>query len=271
MKVVLFCGGQGLRLREYAGAIPKPLVAIGSRPILWLLMRYYAHFGHREFILCLGYRGELIEQYFLEHDGADAHSLVRASGALKLTLHHRDRESWTITLVETGLEANVGQRLKAVERYLHHEQMFLANYADGLTDLALPFYLREFQQRGTIAAFVTVRPRQTFHLVSSGAGGLVDGIRSMTDVDLWMNGGFFAFKPEIFKYVGEGEELVEEPFRRLIAQRQLMTHRHLGFWACMDTFKDKQLFDEMNARADVPWEVWCQPAQGASRDVSPPC
>ena len=195
MKVVLFCGGQGLRLREYAGSIPKPLVPIGSRPILWLLMRYYAHFGHREFILCLGYRGELIEQYFLEHDGADAHSLVRASGALKLTLHHRDRESWTITLVETGLEANVGQRLKAVERYLHHEQMFLANYADGLTDLALPFYLREFQQRGTIAAFVTVRPRQTFHLVSSGAGGLVDGIRSMTDVDLWMNGGFFAFKP----------------------------------------------------------------------------
>ena len=115
MKVVLFCGGQGLRLREYAGSIPKPLVAIGSRPILWLLMRYYAHFGHREFILCLGYRGELIEQYFLEHDGADAHSLVRASGALKLTLHHRDRESWTITLVETRGAGGTDERPGCVE------------------------------------------------------------------------------------------------------------------------------------------------------------
>jgi len=233
-------------------------------------MQYYAHFGHREFILCLGYRGELIEQYLVDHEGADAQSVVRASGALELSLHRRGLGSWKITLVETGLDTNVGQRLKAVERYLHHDSAFLANYADGLTDLALPGYLREYQQRGTIAGFVSVRPRQTFHLVSSGAGGLVDGIRSMTDVDLWINRGFFAFKPDIFKYIDEGEDLVEEPFRRLIAQRQLMTYRHPGFWACMDTFKDKQLFDEMNTRADVPWEVWGQPVQAASSHVFSP-
>jgi len=233
-----------MRLREYSGVTPKPLVTIGSRPILWHLMRYYAHFGHREFILCLGYRGEAIEQYFLDHDFGDC----------------------KIALVDTGLEANVGQRLKAVERYLGQDQVFLANYADALTDLALPEYLREFHRRRTIAAFVAVRPRQTFHFVSSDASGLVDGICSMAKLDLWMNGGFFAFRREIFDYLHDGEDLVEEPFHRLIAQRQLMTHRHLGFWACMDTFKDKHAFDEMNRRGDLPWEVWRWPATGSAKE-----
>lgn len=257
-----------MRIREYAGLTPKPLVKVGSQPILWQLMRYYAHFGHREFILCLGFRGEVIEQYFLDHDDAQSHSLVSANGAWELTLHQRDIEDWKITFVETGLEATVGQRLKAVEGFLDHDPIFLANYADALTDLALPGYLLDFQQRETIAACLSVRPRQTFHLVSSDAAGQVDGIRSMTDLDLWMNGGFFAFRREIFGYIGEGEDLVEEPFQRLIAQGQLMTHRHLGFWACMDTFKDKQLFDQMTARADAPWEVWRQPATGGVRDFS---
>jgi glucose-1-phosphate cytidylyltransferase len=232
-----------MRLREHSGVTPKPLVTIGTRPILWHLMRYYAHFGHREFILCLGYRGEMIERYFVDHDAGD----------------------WKITFVPTGLETNVGQRLKAVAGYLHHDQMFLANYADALTDLALPGYLREFQQHRTVAGFVSVRPRQTFHVISSDPGGRVDGICSMADLDLWMNGGFFAFRREIFDYLGEGEDLVEEPFHRLIAQGQLMTHRHPGFWACMDTFKDKQLFDEMAARADAPWEVWRRPAAEAAK------
>jgi len=266
MKVVLFCGGQGLRIREYSGPTPKPLVTIGSRPILWHLMRYYAHFGHREFILCLGYRGEAIEQYFLDHDDAAASSVVRTGGASELTLHHADSEDWKITFVDTGLEANVGQRLKAVASYLGQDEMFLANYADGLTDLALPDYLADFQQHGAIAAFVSVRLRQTFHVVTSDANGLVDGMCSVTDLDLWMNGGFFAFRRQIFDYVGDGEELVEAPFHRLMAQGKLTTHRHLGFWACMDTFKDKQLFDELNARSDAPWEVWRKPSKECAKD-----
>lgn len=263
-----------MRLREHSGVTPKPLVTVGSRPILWHLMRYYAHFGHREFILCLGYRGEAIEQYFLDHDGGSP-SRVRRTGAREFTLRHPDTGDWKITFVDTGLETNVGQRLKAVEGYLHRDRMFLANYADALTDLALPGYLREFQQRRTIAAFVSVRPRQTFHVVSSNADGRVDGIRSMADLDLWMNGGFFAFRREIFDYLGTGEELVEESFHRLIAQDQLMTYRHHGFWACMDTFKDKQLFDELTTRADAPpWEVWRPPAEtpkaGARRHCGVP-
>lgn len=201
---------------------------------------------------------------------------MRRTGAREFTLHHPDSGDWKITFVDTGLETNVGQRLKAVERYLHRDRMFLANYADGLTDLVLPGYLREFQQRRTIGAFVSIRPRQTFHVITADADGQVDGICSMADLDLWMNGGFFAFRREIFDYLGAGEEMVEEPFRRLIAQGQLMTHRHRGFWACMDTFKDKQLFDEMTARAEAPpWEVWRQPAQetatsGARRRSSVP-
>ena len=266
MKVVLFCGGQGLRIREYSGLTPKPLVAIGSRPILWHLMRYYAHFGHREFILCLGYRGEAIEQYFVHHDDAPSNSIVRTSGASQLTLHHRDLEDWKITFVDTGLETNVGQRLKAVEHYLGQDEIFLANYADGLTDLTLPDYLSDFQQHGTIGAFVSVRLRQSFHVVSSDASGLVNGVCPVTDLDLWMNGGFFAFRRQIFEYLRDGEELVEAPFHRLMARSQLMTHRHLGFWACMDTFKDKQLFDEMHARSDAPWEVWRRPSQERAKD-----
>ena len=253
MRVVLFCGGLGMRLRPYSEVIPKPMVTVGSRPILWHLMEYYAHFGHREFILCLGYRGEVIKRYFLDHD---------------------DLKGWSITFADTGLETTVGERLKAVERYLDDAPTFLANYADALTDLELPTYLQEFEQRGKIAAFVSVRPSHSFHVVSSDAGGLVDGIRSATDVDLWVNGGFFAFRREIFDYIGKGEELVEEPFRRLIAQGELITHRHIGFWACMDTLKDKQRFDELGARADAPWEVWRQhaaePRGGGRRDGSRP-
>jgi glucose-1-phosphate cytidylyltransferase len=256
MKVVLFCGGLGTRLREYSETVPKPMVNIGYRPILWHLMKYYAHFGHTEFILCLGYRGDLIKQYFLNYDECLSNDFELTGGSKDVRLFGRDIEGWKITFADTGLHSNIGQRLKAVQRYLADDAVFLANYSDGLSDLPLAEYLDRFRQQDKIASFVCVRPSQSFHAVSLADEGLVQDIRHVGESGIWINGGFFAFKRTIFDYLKEGEDLVQEPFHRLIGLQQLAAHRHEGFWACMDTFKDKQAFDDMNARGDRPWEVW---------------
>jgi glucose-1-phosphate cytidylyltransferase len=259
MKVVLFCGGQGTRIREYSDSVPKPMVPIGYRPLLWHLMKYYAHFGHREFILCLGYRGDVIKQYFLNYDEALSNDFSISKGGKNVELHSRDMDDWTITFADTGLHANIGQRLKAVQRHLGDDAMFLANYADGLSDLDLSAYVEEFRRRDAVASFLRVRPSQSFHVVSSDDDGQVRDIRPIGQAEFWINGGFFVFKRAIFDYLREGEELVEQPFQRLIAEGKLMSYRSPGFWQCMDTFKDKQLLDDLNARGTPPWEVWKRP------------
>ncbi len=256
MKVVLFCGGLGTRLREYSETIPKPMVPIGYRPIIWHLMKYYAHYGHREFILCLGYRGDLIKQYFLDYDECLSNDFSLSNGGRSVELYGKDVEDWKITFVETGQNSNIGQRLKAVERFLGKDEVFLANYADGLSDLSLPDYLDAFRERDSIASFLSVRPSQSFHIVSADPSGVVNEIQHVKKSELWINGGFFAFKRAIFDYLKEGEELVEEPFQRLIAERQLVAYRSPCFWQCMDTLSDKRLLDDLNARGNPPWEVW---------------
>ncbi len=256
MKVVLFCGGLGTRLREYSETIPKPMATIGYRPILWHLMKYYAHFGHTEFILCLGYRGDLIKQYFLDYNECLSNDFELSGGGKHVTLYGRDIDEWKITFADTGLHSNIGQRLKAVRRYLGDDATFLANYSDGLSDLPLTQYLEHFRQQGKIASFLCVRPSQSFHAVTLADDSLVRDIRHIGGSNLWINGGFFAFKREIFDHLKEGEELVEEPFQRLIQLEQLTAYRHHGFWACMDTLKDKQAFDDMSARGETPWTLW---------------
>lgn len=256
MKVVLFCGGLGTRLREYSDTIPKPMVNIGPRPIIWHVMKYYAHFGHTDFVLCLGYRGDMIKNYFLNYDECLSNDFVLSKGGKEVRVYGRDIADWTITFADTGQHSNIGQRLKAVERYLDGEEVFLANYTDGLSNLPLDWYLDDFLRRGKVASFVCVRPNYSFHLVGLSSEGAVQDIKPIATSGLWINGGFFAFRREVFDYMREGEELVQEPFHRLIEADQLMAYRHEGFWGCMDTLKDKQLFDDMHARGERPWEVW---------------
>lgn len=256
MKVVLFCGGLGTRLREYSETIPKPMVEIGYRPIIWHLMRYYAHFGHKDFILCLGYKGDYIKNYFLKYNECLSNNFTLSNGGKKIQLHNSDIEDWTISFVDTGLNANIGQRLVAVKPYLEGESAFLANYADGLSDLNLNLYLDHFRQQGKVASFLAVQPSQSFHVVALNGSAEVSSIRPVGDSDLWINGGFFAFKPQIFDYIQAGEELVLEPFQRLIQRQELIAYRNTGFWACMDTFKEKMMFDERYAKGDMPWTVW---------------
>lgn len=256
MKVVLFCGGQGMRLREFSDTIPKPMVNIGYRPVLWHVMKYYAHYGHKDFILCLGHRGDVIKNYFLEYDECLSNDFVLSNGAKDVKLLQSDIHDWNISFVDTGLHANIGQRLMAVRKYLEGEEVFLANYSDGLTDMPLEPYLDQFHRQRKIASFLCVKPAQSFHAVTVGRDSLVSDIQAARDMDLWVNGGYFAFRQEIFDYMKPGEELVVEPFRRLVAKQQLLAYRYDGFFGCMDTFKEKQQLDDMHARGDTPWEVW---------------
>lgn len=261
MKVVLFCGGFGTRLREHSETVPKPMVEIGYRPIIWHLMRYYAHFGHKDFILCLGYKGDYIKNYFLNYNECLSNNFTLSKGGKSITLHNSDIEDWTISFVDTGLNSNIGQRLVAVRPYLEGEEVFLANYADGLSDLNLDLYLDHFYRQDKVASFLAVHPSHSFHVVSLNGDGLVDTIQSASSSNLWINGGFFALKQTIFDYIQDGEELVFEPFQRLIQRNELIAYRHKSFWACMDTLKEKMLLDEMYAKGNTPWTLWESSAQ----------
>ncbi len=256
MKVVLFCGGQGLRLREYSDAIPKPMAPIGLRPILWHGMRYYAHFGHREFILCLGYKADVIKEYFLRYNEALSNDFVLSDGGRRLELLGQDIADWRITFANTGLNSNIGERLRSVRHLVADDEMFLANYGDNLCDAPLPELIDDFRSRSEVAAFLSVRPTYTFHVIKVGEAGRVSAIEHVHDLDLRINGGFFIFRREIFDYIKPGDELVEAPFVRLIEQGQLIAYRHDGFWAPMDTLKDMQNLQTLWDSGRPPWAVW---------------
>lgn len=259
MKVVLFCGGLGTRLREHSDTVPKPLVNIGYRPILWHLMRYYAHYGHYEFILCLGYRGDMIRDYFLKYREEMTNDFTLRASDGHVELHSRDLDEWKITFVDTGLHSNIGQRLLRVKEYLQDEEMFLANYADGLSDIPLDRQVERFSNSRMVADFASVRSAQSFHVAQSDEAGIVSKLGLLPDQDLWINGGYFVLRQEMFDYLEEGEELVEQPFQRLVDRRLLSTFKWQGFWKCMDTYKDKITFDRMEARGECPWSTWSRP------------
>lgn len=236
MKVVLFCGGQGLRLRGTYDDIPKPLVEIGGRPILWHIMRYYAHHGHSDFILCLGHKGERIEAYF------------RARPP--------QTERWQITFADTGIASSIGERLHAARDYLDGEDVFLANYADGLTDAPLGELIETFRSSDRIGMFICVKPSLSYHFVRTRADGTVTAISEASALDLRINGGYFVFRKQIFDHLCAGEDLIGAPFQRLVRREALQAYLYDGFWKNMDTFKDKQALDELCAGGRAPWEVW---------------
>lgn len=256
MKVVLFCGGLGMRMREFSEHLPKAMVPIGYRPIIWHLMKYYDHYGHRDFVFCLGYRGDLIKQYFRAYDETLSNDFVLSQGGSVVELLNQDIGSWRLTFVDTGANVNVGQRLKAVRPFVEQEEIFLANYTDGLIDADLDAYVEAFKKSGKVASFISVRPGSTFHIVSADPDGRVEAVRGIEETDLWINGGFFIFRREIFDYMKPGEELVHQPFQRLIDEGQLITHHHRGFFMAMDTFKERQHLEERYESGDMPWAVW---------------
>lgn len=260
MKVVLFCGGLGTRLREdLSSGLPKPLVNIGYRPILWHIMKYYAHYGHTEFILCLGYKADLIKNFFLGYDPCLSNDFIMSKGGKQIQLTETDIPDWHITCVDTGLTSNIGQRLKAVEKYVKDEEMFLANYSDVLTDLPLPEMIACVKESKKVCGLLCVKPSQTFSVLTLGKGDRVNKIEYVRDTDLIINGGYYVLSNKIFQYMKDGEELVVEPFQRLIAENQLLGYKYDRFWHCMDTFKEHRELIDMFERGTAPWVVWKNP------------
>lgn len=256
MKVVIFCGGMGLRLREYSENVPKPLVPIGDAPVIWHLMKYYSHYGHDDFVLCLGHKAESIKRFFLNYSEALSGDFVLSKGGHDVKLLGTDFSKWRITFVDTGAKSLVGERLLNVREHLKGEDIFLANYVDGLTDIDLRVVIDHFKKSRKTACFVSVPPTQTVHFVESDGDSRVTSINHAMSASMWINGGYFVFRKEIFDYIQPGEDLVDEPFQRLIEAGELITIKHPGFWACMDTFKERQQLEDLWSKGAAPWQVW---------------
>lgn len=233
MKVVLFAGGRGLRMRDGAADVPKPLSVLAGRPLMWHVMSWYAAHGHTDFVVCVGYRGDDVVRVMSQH---------REPG-------------WSIDFVDTGLDTPIGQRLAAVRRLVRDEPMFLANYADLLTDAPLPDMIESFESSGATASLLVVRPQASFHLVDLQEDGLVQRVGPVTDAPMWQNGGFFVMRPGIFDVIGPGEDLVDEPFARLASAGRLHAYRWEGFWAPLDTQKDRQRLQDLHLSGQQPWVV----------------
>jgi glucose-1-phosphate cytidylyltransferase len=259
MKVVIFCGGMGIRMGQATQTIPKPMIPIGSKPILWHIMRWYASWGHNEFILCLGYQADRVKEYFLSYNEALGNDFVLSNGGNDIQLVGRsaggqDVKDWRITFVDTGMHSVVGERLRRIEPYVGDDELFLATYGDGLTDAPLDDMIDTLDRSGKIALFMSVRPRVEYHLVNAGEDGLVHSVEHLPLADIWINGGFFVFRREIFDVINPGDELVNEPFARLIDRHELLTYRYEGFWEPMDTVKDKQKLEALLEGGTAPWQ-----------------
>ncbi|ASR34007.1 glucose-1-phosphate cytidylyltransferase [Prauserella marina] len=255
MKVVLFCGGYGMRMRGgVAGDAPKPMQMVGPRPLIWHVMRYYAHFGHTEFVLCLGYGAHHIKDFFLHYEETASNDFVLRRG--KAELLSTDISDWSISFVQTGIESAIGERLRRVREHLDGDEMFLANYADVLTDAPLPDMIERFEASSAGASMMVVPPQSSFHCVELGEGGVVGAITAVSEMPLWENGGYFVLRQEIFDHIPEGGDLVADGCAELAKRGNLLAYPYRGFWKPTDTVKERFALDESYARGDRPWAVW---------------
>jgi len=265
MKVVLFCGGLGMRMREGVNDAPKPMALIGDRPLLWHVMRYYAHFGHTDFILCLGYGARAVKEYFLKYDETLTNDFTLTNGGSDVTMFATDISDWNITFIDTGRNTTVGERLMRVRKHVEDEPMFLANYADTLTDAPLPELVARFADSDAVASLLAVPPVSSHHVVELDNAGLVTNVRQFGEMMQWENGGYFVMRPEIFDVLREGEDMVPHAFHRLFPERRLLAQPYTGFWRAIDTFKDRAEMEALYESNRCPWMVWNTERNGHHR------
>src|ERR1700759_4249393 len=268
MKVVLFCGGLGMRMRDGVTNAPKPMAMIGDRPLLWHVMRYYAHYGHTDFVLCLGYGASAVKDFFLSYDETRSNDFVLEGGAREAKLFNTDISDWRITFVDTGLNSAIGERLRRVRRFLDGEEMFLANYADVFTDALLPDMIQRFEASDAVASLLAVPPQSSHHVVDVGEDGLITQVTPVRDLRQWENGGYLVLRPEIFDHLHEGEDLVEDALTRLIPQRRGLAYPYKGDRCPADTVKERAQLEEMYNRGHCPWMVW-DPERSMARPAGP--
>jgi glucose-1-phosphate cytidylyltransferase len=266
VKVVLFCGGLGMRMREGNTSVPKPMSMIGDRPLLWHVMRYYAAFGHKDFILCLGYGAAAVKEFFLRYDETQSNDFTMLSGGREINMHSTDISDWNIAFIDTGLSSSIGERLIRVREYVQDDEIFLANYADTLTDAPLDQMIDVFRASGATASMIAVPPVSTHHVVEIDDAGQVTGVREVRDLMQFENGGYFILRQGIFDALVEGEDMVPEAFGRLLKDGKLIAQRHFGFWRAADTFKDRVELDEMFRKGQCPWMLWDTTRSQAARE-----
>jgi glucose-1-phosphate cytidylyltransferase len=269
MKVVLFCGGLGMRMRDGVNSGPKPMAMIGDRPLMWHVMRYYAHYGHTDFILCLGYGASYVKDFFLSYDETRSNDFVLEGAAREVKLFRTDISDWRITFVDTGLNSAIGERLRRVRRFVEGEPMFLANYADVFTDASLPDMIARFEASSAVASLLAVPPQSSHHVVDVAENGLITQVTPVRDLRQWENGGYFVLRPEIFDYLNEGEDLVEDALPRLIAQRRVLAYPYKGYWSPADTVKERAQLEEMYHQGNCPWMIWDPERSGAAKNAAP--
>jgi len=253
MKVVIFCGGLGVRMGQETQALPKPMIHVGTRPILWHIMKWYSAWGHSDFVLCLGYRAESVKEYFLAYNEALGNDFVLSGGGREVELLNRDMDEWRVTFLDTGVRTEIGQRLKAAEPYLEGDEVFLATYGDALTDAPLDEMIERHRRSGRTGLLMSVRPRLDYHVLHATDDGVVRSVERLAEADVRINGGFFVFGRAIFDVIHEGDDLVEQPFARLIERQELLAYPYDGFWEPMDTIKDKQKLDSLYDGGAAPW------------------
>ena len=256
MKVVLFCGGLGMRMRADNQSLPKPMTPIGSRPVLWHVMRYYAHFGHKDFILCLGYGAQAVKDYFLNYRETTSNDFVLRQGGDDIKMLSTDISEWSISFIDTGIDSPIGERLRRVRPYLDGDEIFLANYGDVLTDAPMNDLIEEFAQSDAVGQLLAVKPQDSFHVVDIQGDASVTGLTAVADMAMWINGGYFVLRQGIFDYLNEGEDLVMDACIRAAKEGRMRAVRYDGFWAPMDTLKERTALEEQYRRGNSPWALW---------------
>ena len=232
MQVVILCGGEGTRLREYTEKIPKPLVEIGNKPILWHIMKYYSQHGFNDFVLCLGYKGEKIREYFNEN-----------------------KENWNINFVDTGLDSNKAERIKKIKKFIKEDNFFVA-YGDDLSDVGINKLLKFHKEKNKIVTLTTINPISQFGILEFNENDEIINFKEKPKLNHWINGGFFVFNKKIFDYLKEKWDLEKETFGQLAKERQICAFKHNGFWKCMNTFKDTLELNEIWKNKKAPWRIW---------------
>ncbi|HZA05043.1 MAG TPA: glucose-1-phosphate cytidylyltransferase [Propionibacteriaceae bacterium] len=256
MKVVLFCGGLGMRMRADNQSLPKPMTPIGSRPVLWHVMRYYAHFGHKDFILCLGYGAQAVKDYFLNYRETTSNDFVLRQGGDDIKMLSTDISEWSISFIDTGIDSAIGERLRRVRPYLDGDDIFLANYGDVLTDAPMNHLIKDFARTDAVGQLLAVKPQDSFHVVDIQADASVTGLTAVADMAMWINGGYFVLRQGIFDYLNEGEDLVMDACIRAAKDGRMRAVRYEGFWAPMDTLKERTALEEQYRRGSSPWALW---------------
>ena len=256
MKVVLFCGGFGMRMRDGVTNAPKPMAMVGDRPLLWHVMRYYAHYGHTDFVLCLGYGASAVKDFFLSYDETRSNDFVLAGANRQVELFKTDISDWRITFVDTGLHSSIGERLRRVRRFVQDEEMFLANYADVFTNAQLPDMISRFAATNAVVSLLAVPPTSSHHVVDVDDSGLITRVTPVQDLRQWENGGYFVLRQEIFDHINEGEDLVGDAIVRLIPQGRVLAYPYKGYWSPADTVKERAAMEEMYHQGNCPWMIW---------------